>query len=144
MYNLSGIAYRIWGVCGIISLMCLITVITSIWNEKKRKEIIIVCVVAFLYCCIDGFNYFSILQNPDIQVFEGAYCEGYRDSRVAPPLPFTSCYRFVDTEGNNGNFYLDTFAKKEIYYEDFVVGDLYRVYYESETDIIVKIDHIYE
>lgn len=144
MYNFSGITYRLWGECGIIALLGIVCLAISFLSAKPdiAKRASVIGIVALLVAFLFSIEYFSSLRNPDIQVFEGTYSEGYRDSRVAPPLPLTWGYRFCDSDGKSYTFYLDVLSKSEIYDEDFLEDDLYRVYYEAQTQIIVKIDHL--
>ena len=144
MYNYSGITYRLWGECGIIALLGIVCLVIAFISSKPEslKRNSVIGIVALVTAVLSSLEYVSSIKNPDIQVFEGTYSEGYRDSRVAPPLPFTWKYRFVDTEGTNGNYYIDTFTKKEIFNEDLIKGERYRIYYEADTQIIVKIEPI--
>lgn len=144
MYNYGGIEYRLWAQCIPILLLGIIGfLLTFIGRKSELKRDFLIAgsllILAALYFCN---KYFSVLQNPDVQIFEGSYYEGRLDSRAAPPLPFTWSYRFIDAEGTNGNYYIDIFTKKEIFNEDFIKDDWYRIYYEADTQIIVKIEPI--
>lgn len=144
MYNYSGITYRLWGECGIIALLGIVNIIIGFITAKPdlSKRCFIGGMFAVLVAFFCSIEYFSSIRNPEIQVFEGTYSEEYRNSRVAPPLPLTWEYRFFDSDGKSYIFYLDVLSKRQIYDEDFLEDDLYRVFYEPETKIIVQIDHL--
>lgn len=144
MYNFSGITYRLWGECGMIALLGVMCLVTAFLSAKPdfSKRASVIGIAALLVAFLFSLEYLSSLRNPDIQIFEGTYSDGYRDSRVAPPLPLTWGYRFFDSEGKSSTFYLDVLSKKEIFDEDFLEDDLYCVYYDAQTQIIVRIDHL--
>ena len=142
MYNYSGIVYRIWGMGGVICAVGIILLILSFLFkvDELRKRAFIVGVVFSILGLGLAFEYSSILRNPEIQMFEGSFLEEHSNSRVAPPLPLTWEYIFKDKDGASSTFYLDTFSLKDIVDESFVNNSLYRVYYESEYKIIVKVE----
>lgn len=81
--------------------------------------------------------------SPGYETYQGEFVEWYRDSRVAPPLPFTGRYRFTDGESVD-SFCLDTFSKKNIYPENFEVGKEYIIYYKKgiASDVIVYVEEV--
>ena len=152
MCDFSGLEYRIFSV-GIISLFCgLICFIMSLIFKKRKssesgskkdsvKAVILGLLFVFISVTYSGYHIFKIHQ-PVVCVHEGYFIEERRNSRVAPPLPFTMQYTFTNDNQPNCKFYLDVFSKREIYDEEFEKNANYRIYYEEDTDIIVKVEKI--
>lgn len=142
MYNLSGIFYRLWAVSGLFLFFAGIAFLLSrFWNRKKRDmKGIVVGICLLLVAFTSGFRYAKAAINPEIQIHEGYFLYKNRDSRVAPPLPFTTKYVFSNSTKGNPAFYLDTFSKKEICPQGFDENLLYRIYYEESTKIIVSVE----
>lgn len=150
MYNLSGILYRIWAVGGIFLLGLIICVILDLYDAHKKsktncknnslKKHFIFYGVAFIYLL--GYMSFYAYKyvNPQITIYEGCFVEWRRDSKVAPPLPFTSAYIFVDENNQKSTFYIDVDTKNELYLNDFVVDRKYKIYFEDDTKIIVRVE----
>lgn len=121
-------------VLGFVSL-----VLSRCWNTDKKdmKEMIIglVCVIL----AIGSFVYHShIISNPKISTHEGYYVSENRSYKHLLKMEY--CF-------SNGNdlkpvFYLDVLTKKEIYPDDFSTEQKYRIFYEEESDIIVKVEEI--
>ena len=140
MYNYSGVLYRIWGVCGImlvLGILCII--IEQPWKHGfsiKRYKIGLILVVfavllALVYCyCIWSKN---------VSYYTGEFVETHRNSRVAPPLPVTYVYVFWNGEGEKQKFYLDTFSKKELLPYGFEYEQMYTIYFDNFTKVIVKV-----
>lgn len=138
MWNFGGILYRVWAVGGIILLLgvaCLL--VSKIGREDFNKD----CCIAGVFCSAVGIAaivYFLFCMFfPQVSSIHGTFTQTYRNSRVAPPLPFTYEYKFYDDDGFAGVFYLDTFTRKEIIPEDFILNQEYIVYYEARTNVIV-------
>lgn len=142
MFNYSGIAYRIFAVGLIIILFALLVLILPkfINLQKFNTKHIIVGIVILIF----GIGYVAFfsykLISPNIQKYEGIYIREYRNSTVAPPLPFTTTYIFDDGSGNpKPGFHLDNFSKKSIFNRDFNKTQKYTIYYEKDTKIIVGV-----
>lgn len=138
MWNFNGIVYRIWAVAGLIILLgvaCLL--ISKIGKKDFNKE----CCSVGILCTLGGIAfaiyYASCVFSQQVSSFQGTFYETYRNSRVAPPLPFTMEYRFYDANDTSQVFYLDIFSMKEMIPEDFVLGKEYTIYYETNTNVIV-------
>lgn len=152
MYNVDGIIYRIFAVGGIIFLLfvgCFFivkpwTIKSEKEKNKRRKKILemITLTVGLIWavCTICFYSYKSF--NPKIESYTGAFVREYRDSTVAPPLPFTSAYVFDGYKGKDRRFYIDSSSKKAIYPEDFSEGKMYIIYYEKDTKIIVGVEEV--
>ena len=141
MYNFTGIVYRIWAVCGVLFLLGLILILfEKPWKGKDRFK---KCKIGLLLCiaavCL-SLVYISRIVFPSISSYSGELISCNRNSRVAPPLPFT--YEFVvwNGEGNKQVFYLDVFAQKAIFLADPKEEKNLTVYYDSLTSIIVKVE----
>ncbi len=143
MYNFSGIVYRIWGVCGIILLVGIIVILCAKpwmpdFNISKVK--IDLLFIVFAICL--GSIYISRIVFPDVSSYTGEFIETHRNSRVAPPLPFTDEYVFWNGEGKKQVFYLDIFSKKEIFPYEFVSDQKYTIYFDDFTNVIVKVETV--
>ena len=143
MYRLDGLLYRVFCVGGIILIVSVILLLLSKFWDKRRlnrsdlRIAIFGIVLSLIYC---GAYVYKII-NPDILAYQGYFEEAYRDSRVAPPIPATYAYVFSNNESKK-DFYLDSFSKKNIIKQDFKKGDIYCVYYEKGSRIIVGIEYI--
>lgn len=141
MYLFSGIVYRTWAVCGILFLLGLVLIFfEEPWKEKGRlkkcKIGILLCVAATCLCLF----YVSRIIFPNILSYTGELLRCNRNSRVAPPLPFTYEYVIWDGEGKKQVYYLDAFSQKKLFLSEPKEGEYYTVYYDSLTNIIVKVD----
>ena len=139
--NYSGIIYRIWAVGGAIVLLgigCLLA--SGIRTKSFSKQ----CFWAGVLCVVYGLGtavyYIVQLVSPDVASLHGVFYEEYRNSRVAPPLPFTMEYSFYDENNDSRVFYLDVLSKKEIIPEGFLEDIEYIIYYETSTNIIVGVE----
>ncbi len=139
--NYSGIIYRIWAVGGAIVLLgigCLL--VSGIRTKSFSKQ----CFLAGVLCAVYGLGtavyYVAQLVSPDVSSLRGVFHEEYRNSRVAPPLPFTMEYSFYDENNDSRVFYLDVISKKEIIPEGFLEDKEYIIYYEASTNIIVGVE----
>ena len=143
MLNYEGIVYRIWAEGGAFLLLGIFgLIIAGIGRLSFDKECFVVGILTILlglYTCIE---YTVYLFSPKVESFQAELDTQYRDSRVAPPLPFTWEYTFYDETGQLYTVYLDTFAKKKIFPEDFQVGEVYKVYYEDKSDIILGVEKV--
>jgi hypothetical protein len=139
MYDFSGIVFRLWGVCGIMFLLgvtCLL--LSKPWKTGYRFKdgkigwMNIVCSIGLAIVLATRMLY------PDVSTHTGAFLYSHRNSRVAPPLPFTEEYVFENPGERHKCFYLDVFSKKKIFPQDFECGVVYTVYYDKLTRVIVK------
>lgn len=139
--NYSGILYRIWAEAGIIILIgiaCLL--LSGIRTKTFHKQCFLAGVLCVLYGCGTAIYYLSCFLSPRIDYVHGIFYEAQRNSRVAPPLPFTMEYSFSTTDGEKTVFYLDVLSKKEIIPEGFLEGEEYIICYEARTNIIVGVE----
>ena len=139
--NYSGIIYRIWAVGGtmvLLGIACLL--VSGIRSESFSKQ----CFLAGVLCVVYGLGtavyYIAQLVSPDMSSLHGIFYEEYRNSRVAPPLPFTMEYSFYDENNDSRVFYLDVLSKKEIIPERFLEDKEYIIYYEASTNIIIGVE----
>lgn len=144
MYNISGIVYRIFAFALVILLLGVIVIcMGKFWNKEKRKikDIILGSgIIAFSIFLIIFYTYKAF--NPTVKYHEGYLTSEYRDSTVAPPLPFTYAYVFSTNTGDKPIFYLDSFSKNVIFADDFSQDIKYRIYYEEDTHIILRVDEV--
>ena len=146
--NTAGLWYRVFGVGGFILILGIILLIFDIPMIKKRKKaakkktfkksIIVTCVVVAAGILASSFYMYKAIW-PDVDFYEGYYEYSKRNSRVAPPLPLTSEYVFTNESIKRG-FYLDNISSKEILGEELEEGVLYRVWYEEDTYVILKVE----
>lgn len=139
--NYSGITYRIWAEAGVIVLIgigCLLA--SGIRTKSFSKQ----CFWAGVLCVVYGLGtavyYIVQLVSPDVASLHGVFYEEYRNSRVAPPLPFTMEYSFYDENNDSRVLYLDVLSKKEIIPEGFLEDKEYIIYYEASTNIIIGVE----
>ena len=139
--NYSGIIYRIWAVGGamvLLGIACLL--VSGIRTKSFSKQ----CFWAGVLCVVYGLGtavyYVAQLVSPDVASLHGVFYEEYRNSRVAPPLPFTMEYSFYDENNDSRVFYLDVLSKKKIIPEGFLEDKEYIIYYETSTNIIVGVE----
>ena len=143
MNNFSGILYRIWGVCGIMILLALLSIFfAKPWKpgftvSKIKTELI----VTFFAVCL-GLVYLSRIIFPDVSSYTGVFVEFRRNSSVAPPLPLTYEYVFWNGDGKKKVFYLDAFSKKVIFSNDFVQGQEYTIFFDEFTKIITQVEDL--
>lgn len=140
MYNLGGIYYQmksnaiLFLVLGIVFL-----ILSRCWNMDKRnmKEMIIGLVCIAL--AIGSVIYYSvIINNPKISTHEGYYVSEQRVNTHILKME----YCFSNGDEIKPVFYLDVLTKKEIYPEEFDSNQKYRIFYEEESDMIVKVEEI--
>ena len=143
-YNTSGIVYRIFAVYGIIFILGIVCLLLSKFskNTPKKTEFII-AVIMILFSLVNIGTHIYRAVHPSVLINEGCFIEEYRDSREAPPLPFTYKYVFTSsTSDKKQAFYLDTFSKKNICPDGFLTEEGYRIFYEKNTNIILKVEKI--
>ncbi len=144
MYDVSGLKYRMWGVFGIFLLLGLFLLLAEKpWSKDFKLHKILPALLA-LIIGIGGIslNIYRIC-NLHISEYTGYYEYYYRNSRVAPPLPFTYAYVFRNDQSEKETFYIDVFAKKNVFPnspEDLEEGHVYTVYFEKTTHVILRIE----
>lgn len=139
MINLYGLWYRVIAVGGSFLLIGLTLLGISFGaKELSKKTTFLVAVLALLYGvgCFGFYGYH--IANPKQKEYQGIFKREYRDSRIAPPLPFTTAYVFMSGE----TFYLDTFSKKAVFLNDFEEGKKYEIIFEEATNIILYVKEI--
>jgi hypothetical protein len=99
-----------------------------------------VIIIAIAVCM--GLVYASRIAFPDVSSYVGEFVDVHRNSRVAPPLPITYEYVFWDGEGEKKVFYLDVFSKREIFPDEFVNDQKYKIYYDEFTNVIIKVEFV--
>ena len=141
MYNFSGIVYRIWGVSGVMLLLGIVCILfEKPWTEQFRIKNCKVGIVLVVFAICSGSILASRIVFPQVSSYTGEFIRSNRNSRVAPPLPFTTEYVFESEDGQKKGFYLDTFSKKEIFTLELEKNQEYVVYFDKSTNVIVKIE----
>lgn len=141
--NYSGIVYRIWAVAGVIVLLGVADLLVcGIRTKSFSKSCFYAGVLAVLFGLGTAAYYANCRLNPKVESVQGVFYEEYRNSRVAPPLPFTMEYTFSNADGVLETFYLDVLSKKEIIPEGFQKGEEYLVSYEARSNIILGVEPI--
>lgn len=79
-----------------------------------------------------------MINYPSISVHEGFFIEERSEFHSF----FGMEYVFSNEDGLKPIFYLDIFSKKEIYPKEFVKDEMYRIFYEEKTEIIVWVEKI--
>ena len=88
MYNYSGIWFRIWGVCGIILLLPIVSWLFHCpWKKKVRIQGMKTEIIAVIGVIVLTLYYLSRIVFPNVASYTGTFESSYRDSSVAPPLP---------------------------------------------------------
>lgn len=143
MYNFSGVFYRIWGVCGILLLLGVVCILVERpWAKKVTLKDLKIGLIGISLAIGLGLVYASRILFPDVLSYTGEFVDTHRNSRVAPPLPFTREYVFWNGEGKKLVFYLDTFSKKEIFPCELEYGQQYTIYYDDFTNVIVRVEPV--
>lgn len=107
--------------------------------KKKKKSIKgsffldgILIALGLYFCVFFGYN----AANPDVSVYEGYFSREYTRGGF-----MIKAYVFTNGEGKtNPTFYLDRFSKKEMYPDEFAEGVRYRIYYEEDANIIMRVE----
>lgn len=151
MYMLDGLEYRLklYGIFFLTAgLLCVI--ISKFWrfnkNDKSKyqkkgsfdKKTLILGIVCFIISISSSGYYFYKIQNPEISVYEGVFIEEHRKGRNINL--FNIKFTFDGGENPNPSFELDAFSKKKIYNEDFEKTSKHKIFYEDDTNIIVKVE----
>ena len=128
MYNYSGIWVRIWGVCGIILLLPIVSWLFHCpWKKKVRIQGMKTEIIAVIGVIVLTLYYLSRIVFPNVASYTGTFESSYRDSSVAPPLPVTYGYCFWNGEGKKPIFYLDIYSKRKIFPEEFKEAQEYTI-----------------
>ncbi len=139
--NYSGIIYRIWAVAGVIVLLGVADLLASGIRAKSfSKSCFYTGLLVVLFGLGTAVYYANCWMNPKVDSVQGVFCEEYRNSRVAPPLPLTMECTFSDSNGEKKTLYLDVLSKKEIIPEGFQKGEEYLVCYEERSNIILNVE----
>lgn len=142
MYDLSGLAYRMWSSLSLFAAGVVLLLLC--WRDPRKKHqrgtlilSIGAMILSVLFC---GFYWLKV-QTPQISSFDGTFCYSHNESRSRP---LNQSFTFLPFPSHPGDlkksFYLDIKSKKEIFPDELVEGGLYRIYYEETCNVIVRID----
>ena len=99
-------------------------------------------ILAILLGLYAGIEHTVYLHSPKVESFQAELYRQYRDSSPTALLTFTWKYTFYDETGQMYTVYLDALTRKKILPEDFQVGEVYKVYYEDHSDIILGVEKV--
>ena len=137
-YDFSGIWWHVWSAVVIALRAIGVVLLCRLNGLMKGWEVIVTAVFAIIligFACEDVRH----IRNPEIEMVEGVLVKEYSRRRRGP---FTWEYIVEDSIGRKTSCFLDSFTCKKMLPEGFFKGDRYRVYYEDNTDIIVKIEFL--
>ena len=144
MYDLSGILYRIYTTDSILLFLGVINIVLNKllykkWLPSKKHWVLILMIIVALGSML---WHMCVFISPNVETFTGEFVKSYRDSSIAPPLPFTYEYLFSYPENPNKKrgFYIDSFSSKKIFPEKLEVGKTYTIHYDKSTKVIVRVD----
>lgn len=141
MYDFSGIVFRLWGVCGIMFLLGVIGLLLSEpWKKGYRFKDDWVGWISIACSVVLAIVLASRILFPDVSVHTGAFLSSARNSRAAPPLPVTREYVFENPGERHKCFYLDAFSMKKVFPQEFECGEVYTIYYDKLTKVIVGVE----
>ena len=129
MYDFTGIYQEMiyFGVFGVVGITMIVQ--SKFWNKNKRNIgdmlLGIAVVIACLYTVIQDTR---AIQNENICIYEGKAWESWHRG-----------YTFMGAEGDKRKLEIWGPAWNKLCEEQIEKGKRYRVYYEEETEIIVKI-----
>lgn len=152
MIDLSGIWYRVYAEVPLIFLTGVIIFAFDIAAIRKKHKKGIKAGIENTLSCLIGLaaicgsvilcaHYVQIATTPDVSSMDCIFLEQYRDSMVAPPLPFTDGYVFREMdEADSTIVYLDCFSAKKIVPQELLKREKYTVWYTSSENIIVRLE----
>lgn len=140
MYNFDGIYFVMKSRCTIFAIIGVVSLVGSLfWNPSKRDKKILITGIACCFIAISFWGYYKqILRQPQILFHEGYILSENRAWRSI----LGEKYTFTNINGSKPIFYLDFSSKKEICPGGFIENQMYRIYYEKESKIIVKVDEL--
>lgn len=123
-----------FGMVGILFLVC-----SRFWIiEKRNKRDLLIGLVSVLLCiCSVGYHYYAI-SRLEVGIHEGFFIRENRDN----PYLFRMEYCFSNSDDLKPIYYLDVFSKKEIFPEELTEKNMYRVYFDKRTEVILKIEKL--
>ena len=139
MYTTIGLIYRGAVVGGVLFLSSAVLLVFAFLGKKTKFKDYIVAFIALLLGIALGGYFFYKAANPVVLCHEGMLTRE-NSSKVF----LTYEYAFSNSNGLKPVLYLDTFSKKKIYPNELYVGETYRIYYEKDTRVILKIELISE
>ena len=138
MYHVDGLLYRAWFLGGITLLLGVFVLIYSkFWNRKlaKKKEILFAS-FTIIFAISYGLFFLYKANCPKIAFHEGYLSREYRE------FGMTDAYVFTNGSEKKLTFYMDSSTKKKVYSGDFSSEMKYRIYYEEDTKIILRIEEV--
>jgi len=135
MYTTIGLIYRGFAVGGLLLLIGVVLLLFAFLKKiTKMKDFIFAFIVLALGIGLGGYFFYKAA-NPVVVCHEGTLTRENR-SKVL----FTHEYAFSNVDGVKPVLYMDAFSKRDIYPDELLVGEIYRIYYEKDTHVILKIE----
>lgn len=145
MYDFSGILYRILSTFGLMLLIAIIIILfEKPWSKSFELKNCKFAIVTIIIAVSSTIFYAFLIVSPNVSTYTGKYVDSSRTFSYASPLPFNYKHVFWNGEGKKPMFYLDTFSKEKICPNGFEEGNIYTVYYDEWTNIIVGVEDIGE
>ena len=141
-YDFSGFWWHIWTIGVIIFVGGIASLLLSrFWDSQKivKKELITAIILILVSV---GYSMYFVYKTyePKIEVCEGTLV---REKSYHRSAPLSSGYTFKDESGKKTWCRIDAISRRtSVWPEGFKMGEKYRVYYETDTDIIVKVEKI--
>lgn len=146
VYDVGGLFYRVWwqGFAALLisGLVLLIVIIFQRRKKSKKdrkqanKKDFIIPIIAMIVSSAYMFFFLYKANHPKIISHEGYFVRENRHRGMEWE------YCFTNGDEKKKIFYIDSFTRKDIYAEDFSSEIRYRVYYEEDTKIILRIEEI--
>ena len=138
MYNFAGLYHRIWSVSGkLLFIVAICIFFEKPWKKKftikKYCYELVATVLAIGYALV----MLSRICFPDVMSYTGEFCYANNDSSI---ISYNNKYVFKNGKGEKSLFYLDDSSQKQICPDEFNEGESYRIYFDSLTKVIVKVE----
>ena len=143
MYNLSGLVYRMWNPSLYFFVGGIVILVFHFIKppQKRERKTLLIGIGAIILSVLSCGYYWLKVQNPQISSFDGTFCYYHSESH---PRALNQSFTFLPFPSHpddlKKDFYLDIRSKKEIFPDELVEGELYRIYYEETCNVIVRID----
>ena len=141
-YDFSGLWYHVWTIGVIIFVGGIASLLLSrFWVPGKLiKKQLITAIILILFSVGYSMYFVHKTYEPKIEICEGTLV---REKRYHRNAPLSWGYTFQDESGKKTWCCIDSISRRtSVWPEGFEMGESYRVYYEADTDIIVKVEKI--
>lgn len=138
LYDFSGVYYQMLSDCIVyISAGVVFLLMSKFWKKTKRNNKMLVLGMVGAALTVVSIAYYShAINQAKVLMYEGYFSTEHRASKHI----MKNEYVFLNEEGLDAVFYLDVLSKKKIYPKEFSKQTQYRIFYEKETNYIVKVE----